>query len=271
MKQQYAKLFAGVSQMRFDTALFRLDKGRDRDPLQVDGSAKRSLLAICGGCLMAVVLSPVGLALAQDATQDGGLEIGVEVKAGPSSGPSESSGNTVKPPPVTMLAPPPAAPVPSRSEQTAPSHVIHDKAVSDMVSSLESSRQSALKDYSGGMSGENMFDPFLPIAAITSETDPNALQITAEANLPPLQRMELNQIRLVAVVVAEGGGRTALVEDSAGIGYIVQIGTPMGRKSGHVVAIHGDHLEVEEKVKNFMGEDKSRITAIKLYQVEGAR
>lgn len=265
--------------MRFDEELFRLNKKRRGWLSRIYAPCRKTLLAVGGGCLMALILNPAPLAVAQEAaSQGGGLEIGVEVKAGPSSGspeaPPAATLTPPPPPPVSAPPPPPASPPPAPRAAAAsapPAHVLHDKAVSDMVASLEFSRQAALKDYSGGMTNENIFDPFMPAATVSSDPEANTLQTAIEERLPPLQRIELNQIRLVAVVVPESGGRTALVEDSTGIGYIVQVGTPIGRKNGRVVAIHGDRLEVEEKVKNFMGEDKSRIAEIRLYQGEGAR
>ena len=54
--------------------------------------------------------------------------------------------------------------------------------------------------------------------------------------LTPLQRFQLGQLKLVAVIYDTRYPR-AVVEDEAGLGYILQIGTPIGPNNGAVKAI----------------------------------
>jgi Tfp pilus assembly protein PilP len=76
-------------------------------------------------------------------------------------------------------------------------------------------------------------DPFSPPAS------------AAPAAGTPLERLDLDQVRLVALVHDARPPR-ALLEDAAGIGYIVGVGTPVGRRGGTVVAIEPGRLRIRE-------------------------
>lgn len=116
--------------------------------------------------------------------------------------------------------------------------------------------------------GEGMLDPFRPIPAVMAAKAEATPEQRME-ELTPLQKMELSQVKLVAVVTGSTVANTkALVEDSTGLGYIVQVGTPMGRRNGKVVAIFADRVEVQESFKNYLGETKSNIAVLKLYPME---
>jgi len=48
----------------------------------------------------------------------------------------------------------------------------------------------------------------------------------------------------------------AMLEDSAGMGFIVTIGTPIGRNGGVVTAIEPERIVVEERVLDFYGKEQ---------------
>jgi Tfp pilus assembly protein PilP len=81
--------------------------------------------------------------------------------------------------------------------------------------------------------GAESRDPFSPPAS------------AAPAAGAPLERLDLDQVRLVALVHDARPPR-ALLEDTAGIGYIVGVGTPIGRRGGTVVAIEPGRLRIRE-------------------------
>jgi len=60
---------------------------------------------------------------------------------------------------------------------------------------------------------------------------------------------------VVATVWATSPPR-AMIEDSVGMGYIVGLGTPVGRNGGVVTAIEQDRVIVEEKVVDFYGKEQ---------------
>lgn len=100
-------------------------------------------------------------------------------------------------------------------------------------------------------------DPFRPYNLRTSTTS------RPRENLSPLERFELNQLRLVGIVWDVKEPR-AMIEDTAGLGYIVTVGTPIGSNEGKVKAIHRNEVVVEESYEDFSGAKKKREVNIKL-------
>ena len=72
----------------------------------------------------------------------------------------------------------------------------------------------------------------------------------------PLQRYELGQLRLVAVIYETGDPR-AVVEDEGGLGYIIKVGTKIGVNDGVVRGIERGRVLVEEESVDFFGERRS--------------
>jgi type IV pilus assembly protein PilP len=90
-------------------------------------------------------------------------------------------------------------------------------------------------------------DPFRPF---TLDIRPEM-----QVQLTPLQRYELGQLTVVATVWSASAPR-GMVEDSVGMGYIVGIGTPIGRNGGVVTAIEPERIVVEERVLDFYGKEQ---------------
>jgi len=68
----------------------------------------------------------------------------------------------------------------------------------------------------------------------------------------PLEKIDLGQLKLVAIIAAPSGNR-ALVEESTGKGYILREGTYVGLNSGKVVNIAIDKVMVEEEFEDAFG------------------
>jgi Tfp pilus assembly protein PilP len=100
-------------------------------------------------------------------------------------------------------------------------------------------------------------DPFRPINLQTKTS------ARPRANLAPLERFELSQLKLVGIVWNLQEPR-AMIEDSAGLGYIVIIGTPLGRNEGKVKTIDRNRLVVEETFEDSSGAKKKRDVIMKL-------
>ena len=98
-------------------------------------------------------------------------------------------------------------------------------------------------------------DPFRP---------PRANQQTAAGEArTPLQRYDLGQLRLVAVIY-EAQSPRAVVEDDAGLGYIVRVGTPIGANGGAVKAIERGKMRVEEESIDFYGDRQTSEVVMEL-------
>jgi type IV pilus assembly protein PilP len=96
-------------------------------------------------------------------------------------------------------------------------------------------------------------DPFRPPSA----------DVAANDELTPLQRFQLGQLKLVAVIYDTRYPR-AVVEDEAGLGYILQIGTPIGPNNGAVKAIEPGRVVVREESTDFYGEPQAAEVIIEL-------
>jgi len=100
-------------------------------------------------------------------------------------------------------------------------------------------------------------DPFRPFTLNTRTHS------RPRETLSPLERYELGQLRLVGIVwhVKEP---SAMIEDSAGLGYVVKVGTPIGPNDGRVTAIKPDQIIVAETYVDLFGGKKRREVNIKL-------
>jgi type IV pilus assembly protein PilP len=83
----------------------------------------------------------------------------------------------------------------------------------------------------------------------------------------PLQRYEIGQLRLVAVIY-EGRNPRAVLEDDQGLGYIVGIGTPVGPHGGQVRAIERGRILIQEDSVDFYGERQPNEVALELRTAE---
>jgi len=110
-------------------------------------------------------------------------------------------------------------------------------------------------------------DPFKPLIADKTEAAPPKPSPSAEVALgaaTPLERMDLGQLKLVAVIwsISEPKG---MVEDDTGKGYILSIGTPIGKNKGKVTQINSSGILVNERFEDSTGKFKSRQVTLKLY------
>ncbi len=102
-------------------------------------------------------------------------------------------------------------------------------------------------------------DPFRPFIILA--------RIRGTPPLPPLQRYDIPQLRLVGVILS-GEDSKAMVEDASGKGYVVSRGTRIGRRNGVVIRIEKDLVIVEEQYKDSAGNLKSKEVSMKLHKVE---
>lgn len=106
-------------------------------------------------------------------------------------------------------------------------------------------------------SGAGKRDPFQALAL-----KPQTRRRQRE-NLSPLERYELGQLKLVGIVLDAKQPR-AMVEDSAGLGYVVGIGTAIGPDEGKIREIKPNEVVIEENYIDFYGARKTRRVNMKL-------
>lgn len=102
-----------------------------------------------------------------------------------------------------------------------------------------------------------MRDPFRPMTLQTRVVS------RRRANLSPLERFELSQLKLVGIVWDIKEPR-AMVEDSRGLGYTIKVGTAIGNNGGKVKAIQRNQIVIEETLVDVAGAQKTRNVSLKL-------
>jgi type IV pilus assembly protein PilP len=120
-------------------------------------------------------------------------------------------------------------------------------------------------------SAEEPYDP-------TGKRDPFRPYLTAadlaarkaREQLTPLQRLELSQIKLVAIVWGLRSNH-AMVEDSGGIGYVLTVGTKVGTNGGRVARIAPDAVYIEESFRDATGAVLTNQVTLRLPAAAGGR
>lgn len=108
-------------------------------------------------------------------------------------------------------------------------------------------------------------DPFKsPLGTISD------LSSTGDIPLTPLQRFDLDQLRVIGVIVGKGEPR-AMVIAPDNKSFVLKKGTKVGRNNGTVVAITTETIQVEEQYLDYAGDIKSTIQEIKLPKRGGVK
>ena len=103
-------------------------------------------------------------------------------------------------------------------------------------------------------------DPFKPFIQLASARG-------TRTALTPLQRFDISQLKLVAIISAPEGN-IALVEDVTGKGYFLKKGTWIGKNDGKVTKILKDKVIVEEVYQDIFGQTKTNEISISLHKAE---
>jgi type IV pilus assembly protein PilP len=131
-----------------------------------------------------------------------------------------------------------------------------------------------IPDMSMGYDPIGRIDPFIPL--VRDEPVKVEKQDVVEASAEvkpvrqktPLEKIEISQLRLRAIIIAASGNR-ALVEESTGKGYIITKGTYIGRNDGKITKILKDKVIIEEMVEDIEGKMVIQEKEIKLPKPPG--
>lgn len=137
---------------------------------------------------------------------------------------------------------------------------------------LKSPKEKNTPLISSGYNPKGKIDPFEPLfKEKTFQPQVASYKVKMKKRIPrtPLERMDISQMKLVAVIQAMSGNR-ALVEDAAGKGYIVTKGTYIGTNSGSVINILKDRLIIEEEIQNLLGAVSLQKRELKILKPPGA-
>jgi type IV pilus assembly protein PilP len=138
-----------------------------------------------------------------------------------------------------------------KADSTVPLSANVQKALIDSLKDEGSLQQVAtVYDPTGKRDPFRPFD-FAPVAAI-------------DESKTPLERYDVNQLKLTAVLSGISGEPTATVENAAGKGFIVKKGVKIGLNSGEIVDVKPDRLVVVETTVDFTGQKKTKTIELRL-------
>lgn len=102
-------------------------------------------------------------------------------------------------------------------------------------------------------------DPFQPVST--------QLEAKGErkAKILPLEQFEINEFELVGIV-SGSGIKKAMVQDMTGKGFLVQVGSRIGKKGGEVIRIADKEVIIEEPFQDFLGRKGVRKISLKMPQ-----
>jgi type IV pilus assembly protein PilP len=187
---------------------------------------------------------------------------------------------------ITKTTAEPKAPKEAKSQPTAkavkaPSKVAPldskgstdtEKATASTTESFDT--QNLIPDLAMGYDPKGRIDPFIPLVRDEPVKVEKKELVEAKGEVrevrtkTPLEKIEISQLRLRAIIMAASGNR-ALVEESNGKGYIITKGTYIGRNEGKVTAILKDKVVVEELVENIEGKMITQEKEMKLPKPPG--
>jgi type IV pilus assembly protein PilP len=113
-------------------------------------------------------------------------------------------------------------------------------------------------------------DPFAPLYKEEAKKPEKVVVKQKEPERPrtPLEKLDLAQLKLTAIVTTEDQKR-ALVEEASGKGYVVEIGTKIGLERGSVVSIDQDRIIIEHQAENDFGKTTISKRELKLQKPPG--
>ena len=206
----------------------------------------------------------------------------------PAPAPSKPLSKTVDNPPPTdpppVMNPKKSVPAVAADEMVAASGKTGGQATGSVMPAdktdafgfalvSKSSRLAAARDSGYEYSPVGKIDPFQPLfqaePVVKSEKLKKKKRIL-KRRVPqtPLEKVDLSQLKLTGIIVAESGNK-ALVEEASGKGYVIRKGTYVGIHSGQVVDIDGDRVVVEEEVADILGNLERKKRELKLQKPLG--
>ena len=211
--------------------------------------------------------------------------------APPASAPQTPGSPAVQAPTAATTPGPPAVPAPTAATMSAPPPVAAGPAVSVVPGSIAAAPGTVpagagpmpLPGSSPGNERAEAADPTgLPASLVDGYTydpksrrDPFASMVKllklnqAKGELPPLQRLELSDVKLIGIV-SDASGYYGLIQTPDGKGYTVRVGTLMGTNNGTIKTISEQRIVVAEPIIGITGKMTTRDIEILHRPKEGA-
>lgn len=158
------------------------------------------------------------------------------------------------------------------AQKTQVSEEKKDQQTPDATKGEEKAAETG-SEFAGLYNPIGKIDPFAPLfekeqIVSVEKTAGRRKRERRGGHLTPLEKVDLSQMQLLGVILASSGNR-ALVAETSGKGYVVNVGTYIGIASGRVVEILKDRIVVEEEVENILGKISLRKRELKLQKPPG--
>ena len=166
---------------------------------------------------------------------------------------NETNPVTPEPSAETNVAPPAPSALPSLPLSEAPpgkspeSFTVREKVLEGLLKDNFVYTQSKMVDpFVSFIAPVEVGAPPPQVASSEEEFEPPP---EPQRPLTPLQKMNLGEIERGLKAIAWGElGRRAIVEDSAGKGYIVSVGTPASERNGVITDIFNDRIVIQQQI-----------------------
>jgi Tfp pilus assembly protein PilP len=100
-------------------------------------------------------------------------------------------------------------------------------------------------------------DPFQP------PKENLAMEGRGKARMLPLEQFEIGEYELVGIV-SGSGIKKAMIQDMTGKGFLVTVGTGIGKRGGKIIGIGTREITVQEPYTDFLGRKKNRRVSLKI-------
>ena len=164
----------------------------------------------------------------------------------------------ISPTPPDTRVPVPKSAISRKSERRR-THTGAKPSIRDdrkMLANAKNSFQQNIPPYNA----TGTIDPFVPLIRETVIKKPKnpIFPVNDNPHKSPLEKIDLSQLKLTAIIIPDRGGNRGLVEESSGKGHIVVVNTPIGTRGGKVIEILKDRLIIEEKGRDHFGKTVTR-------------
>jgi Tfp pilus assembly protein PilP len=105
-------------------------------------------------------------------------------------------------------------------------------------------------------------DPFAPLVTEMPASKQPPSAALPESELTPLQKYDLSELILVAIILQNNVEPTAMVEDKAGYGYILKKGMLIGKNNGIIKEITTNDVVIDESTIDAAGVKKSKTVTL---------
>jgi type IV pilus assembly protein PilP len=105
-------------------------------------------------------------------------------------------------------------------------------------------------------------DPFAPLVTAIPSSKQAPQASLPESELTPLQKYDLSELKLVAIILQSNVEPTAMVEDKSGYGYVIKKGMQIGKNNGIIREITANEVIVDEKTVDAAGAEKTETSTL---------